>query len=250
MHFSILILVLLVLTSCTLKPVETVYYEDEDLTRFTTKPFKVSTRNKEIELIASKDCPGKVICKDQEVKLKVKHVDRFSFLKGKDLILETEVGDLNLNERDYSNSYDLSALANDGTTGVLREQFLIWVEESDFQKAAYAKNAIMKIGKETFILSITNRENWQIMLDSQRLLQIMDEEQKREYGLYPHERKALKEVTIQDKRMSTEAEESTWKLVKDSNSLEDLNYFLEKFPDSPYAIPAKLKIKQLEREKD
>ena len=47
--------------------------------------------------------------------------------------------------------------------------------------------------------------------------------------------------------MSSEAEESTWKLVKDSNSAEDLRYFLEKFPDSPYAIPAKLKLKQLEK---
>ena len=88
------------------------------------------------------------------------------------------------------------------------------------------------------------------MLDKERLLEIMDEEQQREYGLYTHERKDKKEITVQEKRMSSEAEESTWKLVKDSNSVEDLSYFLEKFPDSPYAIPAKLKLKQLERGKE
>ena len=50
--------------------------------------------------------------------------------------------------------------------------------------------------------------------------------------------------------MVSEAAESTWKLVKDSNNPEDLRYFLEQFPDSPYAVPAKLKLRQLEREKE
>jgi hypothetical protein len=250
MRVPILILVTLALASCTLKPVETVYNQEEDVTRFTTKAFKTVTRSKEIELVASKECPGKVICTDQEIKLKVKHADRFSFLKGKDLVLETEEGNLNLNERDYSNSYDLAMTAKDGTTGVLKEQFLIWVSESDFHKAAYAQNAIMKVGDDSFNLSSEGRENWQIMLDRERLLEIMDKEQQREYGLYNHESKNTKEITIQEKRMSSEAEESTWNLVKDSNSAEDLRYFLEKFPGSPYAIPAKLKLKQLERGKE
>ena len=70
----------------------------------------------------------------------------------------------------------------------------------------------------------------------------------REYGLYPHENKEKKEQDVRKKRMVSEAAESTWKLVKDSNNPEDLRYFLEQFPDSPYAIPAKLKLKQLERE--
>ena len=138
MRIYILILAAFALGACTLKPVETVYHQEEDVTRFTAKPFKSTTRSKEIELVASKECPGKVICTDQEIKLKVKHADRFSFLKGKDLVLETEEGNLNLNERDYSNSYDLAMTAKDGTTGVLKEQFLIWVSEPDFRKAAYA----------------------------------------------------------------------------------------------------------------
>ena len=250
MRISLLILVAIALASCTLKPVETVYHEEEDVTRFTSKAFKSEKRTREIELMASKECPGKVICTDQSIKFKVKHEDRFAYLKGKDLVLETDEGNLNLNERDYSDSYDSSKTAKDGTTGVLKEQFLIWLSESDFRKAAYTQNAIMKIGEDSFDLSIEGRNYWQIMLDRERLLEIMDKEQQREYGIYTHEKKDNKEITLQEKRMSSEAEESTWKLVMDSNSKEDLLYFLEKFPESPYAIPAKLKIKQLEREKE
>ena len=47
--------------------------------------------------------------------------------------------------------------------------------------------------------------------------------------------------------MVSEAEEATWKMVQNSDNAEDINYFLEQFPDSIYAIPAKLKLKQLER---
>jgi len=50
--------------------------------------------------------------------------------------------------------------------------------------------------------------------------------------------------------MVSEAVESTWKLVKDSKNPEDLSYFLEQFPDSPYKVPAKLKLKQLKRENE
>jgi hypothetical protein len=250
MRIYILILAAFTLGACTLKPVETVYHEEEDLTRFTTQPLKTFNRTKEIELVAIKECPGKVICTENEIKLTITHTDRFSLLKGKDLVLETEEGNLNLNERDYSNSYDITTKAKDGTDGVLIEKFLIWVSESDFRKAAYAQNAILKVGDDSFGLSSEARDPWQIMLDRERLLEIMDKEQQREYGLYTHEKKDKKEITVQEKRMSSEAEESTWKLVKDSNSVEDLRYFLEKFPDSPYAIPATLKLKQLERGKE
>ena len=47
--------------------------------------------------------------------------------------------------------------------------------------------------------------------------------------------------------MVSEAAESSWKMIQDSNNMEDLRHFLEQFPDSPYSIPAKLKLKQLER---
>ena len=78
----------------------------------------------------------------------------------------------------------------------------------------------------------------------------MEEEQQREYGLYPHANKEKKQLDLRKKRMVSEAAESTWKLLQDSNNPEDFRYFLEQFPDSPYAIPARLKLKQLERDKE
>ena len=242
------ILLVLFLGACTLKPVETVYNENTDLTRFTAKPFKTVKKSREILLVAEKECPGKVICSEEEIKLIVKHSDRFAFLKGKDLQIETEKGQIDLNQRDYSNSYDIKKLAKDGTTGVLNEKYLIWVSESDFLKAAHAEQAEMKIGEYSFQLPVEGRTNWQIMLDKGRLLEIMDKEQQREYGKYPHQRKENKELDLREKRMASEAAESTWKLIEDSSNKEDFKYFLEQFPDSPYAIPAKIKLKQLENE--
>ena len=48
--------------------------------------------------------------------------------------------------------------------------------------------------------------------------------------------------------MVSEAAESTWKMIENSDNPEDFRYFLEQFSDSPYAIPATLKLKPLERE--
>ena len=248
MRIPILILATLALAACAVKPVETVYHEKEDVTRFTTQAFKAEKRNKEIKLVAVKECPGKVICSDEEIKLTITYADRFSFFKGKDLELQTEQGKINLNERDYSNSYSMRAKAKDGTSGVLTEHFLIWVTEPDFQKAAYAKNSTLFVGDYSFELSTEGRVPWQILLDRERLLEIMEEEQRREYGLYPHENKEKKEQGVRKKRMVSEAAESTWKMVQDSNNPEDFRFFLEQFPDSPYSIPAKLKLKQLERD--
>ena len=247
MRIPILILSTLALAACAVKPVETVYHEKEDVTRFTTQSFKADEQNKGLQLVAVKECPGKVICSDEEIKLTITHADSFSFFKGKDLSLETEQGKINLNERDYSNSYSLRAKAKDGTNGVLTEHFLIWVTESDFRKAAHAQNSTLFVGDYSFKLSTEGRIPWQILLDRERLLEIMDEEQRREYGQYPHENKEKKDQDVRKKRMVSEAAESTWKLVKDSNNPEDLRYFLEQFPDSPYAAPAKLKLRQLER---
>ena len=247
MHILLLILTTIVICACTLKPVETVYFEKEDVTRFTTQAFKAEKKNKEIELVAVKECPGKVICSGQEIKLTISHADRFSFLKGKDLDLETEQGDINLNERDYSYTYDSARKAKGGTSGVFTEQFLIWVSEPDFKIAAHAEQATMYIGEYAFELTSEGRIPWQILMDKGRLLEIMDEEQQREYGQYQHETKGKKQHDLRKKRMVSEAAESTWKMVQDSNNPEDFRYFLEQFPDSPYAIPAKLKLKQLER---
>ena len=107
---------------------------------------------------------------------------------------------------------------------------------------------MMYIGDYAFELSSEGRDPWQIMMDKGRLLEVMDEEQQREYGQYPHENKENKELDLRKKRMVSEAAESTWKMIEDSNNPEDFRYFLEQFPDSPYAVPARLKLKQLERE--
>jgi len=250
MRIYILLLTLLTLAGCSVKPVATVYHEQEDLTRFTTKAFTTEKGGKEIELVAVKECAGKVICVDQDIKLTVKHADRFAFLKGKDLVLETEQGSINLNERDYSKSYSAQSKAKGGTSGVLSEQFLIWVAEADFRKAAHAENAILNVGEYSFELSSTARVPWQIMLDAKLLLAIMEKEQQREYGQYPHDNKDKKKLDLREKRLVSEAAESTWELVKDSKSPEDFLFFLEQFPNSPFAVPAKLKLKQLERDKD
>ena len=248
MRIFSLILISLFIGSCTLKPVETSYHEDKDLTRFTTKPFKSVKKSREIKLFAEKECSGKVICTQEEIKLTITHNDRFSFLKGKDLQIETEKGQIDLNQRDYSNQYDMAEVAKDGTDGVMKEKYLIWLTESDFLKAAHAEQATMSIGGYDFELSDEGRQSWQIMMDKGRLLEIMDEEQQREYGKYPHQKKEKKELDLRKQRMVSEAEESTWKLIKDSNNPEDFRFFLDKFPESPYAIPAKLRLNQLERE--
>ena len=250
MRILILILVTLVMGACTIKPVETIYYKEKDVTRFTTQLFKTEKRGKEIKLVATKECSGKVICTDQDIKLAITHAERFSFLKGKDLNLETDQGKIDLNERDYSTKYNNKEKGKDGTSGVLTEQYLIWVSESDFQKAAHAEKATMKVGDYSFELTSEGRTPWQILLDRGRLLEIMDKEQQREYGQYPHENKEKKEQDLRKQRMVSEAVESTWKLVQDSKNPEDLRYFLEQFPDSPYAVPAKLKLKQLKRENE
>ena len=43
------------------------------------------------------------------------------------------------------------------------------------------------------------------------------------------------------------ADEETWDLVKDSNNIADIEYYLENYPNGKYAVPAKLKLRQLTR---
>ena len=117
MRILILILVTLAVGACTIKPVETIYYKEKDVTRFTTQLFKMEKRGKEIKVVATKECSGKVICTDQDIKLAITHADRFSFLKGKDLNLETDQGKIDLNERDYSTTFNNKEKGKDGRKG-------------------------------------------------------------------------------------------------------------------------------------
>ena len=90
-YICILIVTTLSLGACAIKPVKAVYQEEEDLTSFTTKSLTTEKRSKVINLVAIKECHGKVICTDQDIKLKITHADRFSFLKGKDLVIITDL---------------------------------------------------------------------------------------------------------------------------------------------------------------
>ena len=148
-----LIIFMLFISACT-KPVDTIYFKKEDLTRFKTKSFIAEKKNKKIELVAEKECLGKVICSNKEIKLSITHAGRFTFLRGKDLDLETDQGKIDLNQRDYTYSYNNLNKSKSGITGILTEQFLIWLSEQDFIKAARAKTATMYIGDYPFELSI------------------------------------------------------------------------------------------------
>ena len=79
----------------------------------------------------------------------------------------------------------------------------------------------------------------------------MEEEDQRTYGTYTEPPVSETEVREKfEKKAYIEAEETTWKMVKDSENSDDLRFFLEQYPNSPYAAPARLKLKQLEREKN
>ena len=79
----------------------------------------------------------------------------------------------------------------------------------------------------------------------------MDEEDQRSYGGYTEAPASESEVREKfEQKAFIEAEESTWKMVKDSENPEDLLFFLEQYPESPYAPPARLKLKQMERDKN
>ena len=79
----------------------------------------------------------------------------------------------------------------------------------------------------------------------------MDDEDQRIYGTYTEAPVSESEAREKfESKAFIEAEESTWKMVKDSENPEDLRFFLEQYPDSPYATPARLKLKQLERGKN
>ena len=87
------------------------------------------------------------------------------------------------------------------------------------------------------------KEPWKIISDNSLLFKTLDEEQTRSYGKYSKSPSTEKEVREKfEKKALMEAEEETWKLIKDSENKDDLEYFYKTmFPNSPYTIPAKLK---------
>ena len=242
------IIALLLLSACT-KPVYTVYYEDENYTKFTTHALKITTpSDHELVLVASRRCEGMTLCTADEIKLAISHEDRFAFLKGQDFSMTADGKEIDLNRRDYSFYYDMAKKAKDSTTGVAQERWLVFIPISDFDALANSKRILMQIGPEQMEIPFDQRNNWRIMIDHKLLIGTMDEEQQRSYGEYsqtPSSEEKRREKF--EKKAATEAEEATWKLVKDSDNPEDLKFFLKQYPNSPYSVPARLKLQQLER---
>jgi len=231
------------------KPVYTVYFEEENHTMFTTHPVKVKTKtHHELELVASRQCPGRTLCASEEIKFELKQQSRFVFLRGKDYRIQADSTVIDLNHRDYQFTYDQDAKAEDGLTGLAKERWLVWLSEDDFVAIAQAQETNLLVGPYRVSLAYDLRDPWRILMDHPRLIETMEDEQKRAY--VEHVKAPATEAKQREKyekRTSTEAEEATWKLIKDSEDARDLRFFIEQYPDSPYAVPAKLRLKQLER---
>ena len=105
-----------------------------------------------------------------------------------------------------------------------------------------------EIGDYLVPFNSEEREPWKIISDNSLLFKTLDEEQTRSYGKYSKSPSTEKEVREKfEKKALMEAEEETWKLIKDSDNKDDLEYFIKQFPNSPYTIPAKLKLNQLNK---
>ena len=247
----LLILLLLFLSACH-KPVYTEYYEKENYSEFTTHPFLMEVPGYRIlSVTASRRCPGKTICNPKEIKLTLRLETKFAYLQGKDFGILADGEKIDLNRRRYHFAYDIESKYKDGTTGFAIERWVVWIKVEEFNKVANGKKIQMLIGEEPLEVPSTIMETWRILVQKPLLLKTMDEEDQRSYGEYTEAPASESEVREKfEQKAFIEAEESTWKMVKDSENPEDLRFFLEQYPESPYATPARLKLKQMEREKN
>ena len=244
-----ILLILLFLQACT-KPVYTEYFEDENYTMFTTHKIEVSNpeTGHDLVMVASRRCPGQTLCTADEIKFELKHQEKFAFLKGRDFTIDADGENINLNRREYDFSYDTKITAKDGTQGVAVERWLLWLSIDDFQKMGAAKELILNVGPYRIPMDLESRQNWRTLIDHPMLIETLEDEQRRAYVDYvstPATEAKRREKF--EKKARIESEEATWELIKNSDSAEDIKFFLETYPDSPYAVPARLKLKQLER---
>ena len=116
------------------------------------------------------------------------------------------------------------------------------------EKPSFLSSVIFLIGDEKYLIDQEKLESWRILIDHPKLVQQMDQEHQRIYkdsqGI-PSTKS--KQNNIIEASMKQDAEKETWELIQDSNNIEDIEYFLNNFPNSSYALPAKLKLKQLKR---
>ena len=244
-----LLLSIFILSSCY-KPVYTEYFDEENYTEFTTHEILLEIPSERIlKVFASRRCPGKTICEVTDIKILITLETKFSFLEGKDFYILTDNEKIDVNHRRYTFSYDAASKYIDGTTGFAREKWVVWLKANDFEKLISSEEVILLIGDYKLNIETSDMEKWETLIKKDLLVETMEEEQKRNYSKYVEAPISESEVREKfEKKAFVEAEEKTWDLVKDSENPEDLRFFLEQYPDSPFATPARLKLKQLERE--
>ena len=246
--YLFLIVMTIVFSSCS-KQVYTTFYEEEDFTEFKTHPFKVKKGNKEpIQLIATRRCDGQTLCSAFEIKILLIRKGQFTYLKGKDFIIEADDRKYDLNKRSYKFTFDAKSKNSKGITGVITEIWTVYVSIDDYQNIMNSSSIIFLIGDEKYLIDQEKLESWRILIDHPKLVQQMDQEHQRIYkdsqGI-PSTKS--KQNNIIETSMKQDAEKETWELIQDSNNIEDIEYFLNNFPNSSYVLPAKLKLKQLKR---
>ena len=248
-QFNILLLSVFLLSSCY-KPVYTEYFDEENYTEFTTHEILLEIPSERIlKVFASRRCPGKTICEVTDIKILVTLETKFSFLEGKDFYILTDNEKIDLNQRRYTFSYDGTSTYIDGTTGFAREKWVVWMKANDFEKIIRSDEIILLVGEYKLNIESSDMENWETLINKELLVETMEEEQKRTYSKYVEAPISESEVREKfEKKAFVEAEQKTWDLVKDSENPEDLRFFLEQYPESPFSTPARLKLQQLERD--
>ena len=237
------------LSSCY-KPVYTEYFDDENYTEFKTHEILIGIPgDRLLKIFASRRCPGKTICHVTDVKIMLTLETKFSFLEGKNFYISTSNENIDLNHRRYNFDYDPISKYKDGTSGVVKEKWIVWIKKDEFEKITKNENVSFLIGEYNFPVPKQGLDKWEILVTKNLLLDTMEDEDQRTYGTYSEAPVSETEVREKfEKKAFVEAEEKTWDLLKDSENPEDLRFFLEQYPDSPFATPARLKLKQLERD--
>ncbi len=246
---GLFVVALVLLSACT-RPVTLEYFEKDDRTRFAPQPIRLSSAdiNKDVTLETYQDCPGKTVC-NENVQFRLKSLDRFVFLKGKELEIQADGRVFRFPDREYEDDFNALATNADGTTGSWSEAFYVPLPIGDFTRLAQAQEVTFQVGPYAYPSSYDSRKNWRILVTRDLLLGTMDEEEKPVYdkGVIREDVEVarVREKALREKAQA--AEEETWNLVKDSEDPEDLRFFLEQYPDSPFTTPAQLRLRQLER---
>ena len=259
--FHILLGVFLV--GCNLSPVQLSYDSKRNHTTLTTKPLELKGSkysNKLVQLQASMGCRGRRFCSPSALLVTVTYKGSFGYLKNRPIVFsvggESRTYSSNLR---YTSSYDTRKIARDGTSGVLQEQVSFPIKRDFFKRVALETDVFMEIAGNRFILPAPEQRRLPLLIERDRLFSALGDSDRSTYFaenlVEPGTPSELDTglVVPQDGRDegsasgTADAEKATWELVRNSNNPEDLRFFLEQFPDSPYAVPIRLRLRQLER---